>query len=194
MCSHCFLRCDPFLDLNIIKKSYDWKRFYFWEMFDLWYLKFLFFKLSFKILRLWKKNSSWNLEFKIWNFESLEFFKIKAWNLDHEIWSLSFYWKLKSWIQNLGIENMNLGKKIWVENLRFGIFENFIKKEIFFFGLTEFKCGGWNFGPPLFVSLLFFLLASSFFISPPPLSLFTLFFPLDFSCSFHHFFSQKILF
>ena len=48
------LLCDfhlPLLDLNFIKKSLIYKRFYFWERFDLWYLKF--FEINFKTLKLW---------------------------------------------------------------------------------------------------------------------------------------------
>ena len=134
MHSHCFLRCDPFLDLNFIKKSLiDKKNFL---LRNIWFLKFWSFEILISTFETLEKNSFLNLEFKIWNFEPLEFLKsrlgilimkFEVW-VFIENWRVEFnIWALRIWIWKFG------NKNFWVENLGFKIFENF-KKESFFLG------------------------------------------------------------
>ena len=83
-------------------------------------------------------------------------------NFELKIWGLKEIWKLWIWIY---------------------IFNPFQKKfhHIFFFwGLTEFKCGGQNLCPPLLCFSLFSFFASSSSNFLPPLTLFIFFFPLIF--------------
>ena len=78
-----FLRCVTFICSLLIwifiKKSLIEKIFYFWERFDLWYLKFL--KLIYK---LW--------DFENWNFDILRLgiwsLKLETWDYEFEIWNL----------------------------------------------------------------------------------------------------------
>ena len=137
-----------------------------------------------------------NFLLEIWNLKSeilsLRILKIKAWNFDQETWSLNFLkiTNLSLKVGNWECEIENLGMKILIlkDTWKFW-FWKILEKEDFYFiflgwlsqlSLTEFKCGGRNFGPPLLClfSFSFFLHLPS--TSLPPLTLFTFLFPLIF--------------
>ena len=137
-----------------------------------------------------------NFLLEIWNLKSeilsLRILKIKAWNFDQETWSLNFLKiaNLSLKVGNWECEIENLGMKILIlkDTWKFW-FWKILEKEDFYFiflgwlsqlSLTEFKCGGRNFGPPLLClfSFSFFLHLPS--TSLPPLTLFTFLFPLIF--------------
>ena len=106
---------------------------------------------------------------------------------------------LRMWNWKFGNENLGLKKtwKLWIWIFIFNPFQKKFHHFFFFWGwlsqlnlteltqlLVEFKCGGWNFGPPLLCFSLF-----SFFASPsstflPPLTLFIFFFPMIFLLHF----------
>ena len=132
------------------------------------------------------------MKFWLWNMR-FEFF-LETKNLSFKNWALRMWnWKFENENFVLKIWGLKEILKLWIWIFIFNPFQKKFHHFFFFLGwlsqlnlteltqlLVEFKCGGWNFGPPLLCFSLF-----SFFASPsstflPPLTLFIFFFPLIF--------------
>ena len=152
---------------ELYQENFNWQNIFLLR--NISFLKFKSFEILISTFETLEKNSSWNLEFKIWNFEPLEFLKsrlgilimkfevwvfIENWRVEFKIWTL------RTWTRKFGNKNFEL--KIW--DLGFWP-PTFLCLSLFLY---------------LFYLFIFFFFVSSFSTSLPPLSLFTLFFPLDF--------------